>query len=248
MRIIYEPQGRALEYAPLAVSLYRGCSHGCRYCFVPDALRVTPEEFACDPQPRTYALVKLERDLRMLAGAGDTREVLMSFTTDPYQPIDQKLRLTRAALKLFFAQGINVTTLTKAGLASLRDLDLMVDHPQLCRYGTTLTLTDPKMEEYWEPLAADVFGRIGALWEFHDAGIRTWASFEPVIDPEQTLELIRYCRDAGICDEYRIGKLNHSIMPTRIDHADFLFQVREELKGKQYIIKKDLLRAAGETP
>jgi len=248
MRIIYEPRGRALEYAPLAVSLYRGCSHGCRYCFVPASLRITPKEFACSPQPRTDALLKLERDLRMLAGAGDTREVLMSFTTDPYQPIDQKLRLTRAALKLFFAQGINVTTLTKAGWESACNLDIMARHPELCRYGTTLTLTDPVMAAYWEPKAADFFSRLRTLRLYHDAGVRTWVSFEPVIDPEQTLKLIRYCRDEGICDEFRIGKMNHSISPTRFDHAHFLHQVREELKGRKYIIKKDLLRAAGEAP
>lgn len=245
MRIIYEPRGRALEYAPLAVSLYRGCSHRCKYCFVPASLRITPEEFACNPQPRANALERLEADLRMLSGAGDTREVLMSFTTDPYQPIDQKLRLTRAALKLFFAQGINVTTLTKAGTVSLRDLDLMADHPDLCRYGTTLTLID---SSYWEPFAATTRDRLHALKQFHSAGIRTWVSFEPVIDPEETLSLIRYCRNMGIVDEFRIGKLNHAISPTNIDHADFLFKAREELKGRQYIIKKDLLRAAGEAP
>jgi DNA repair photolyase len=248
MRIIYEPRGRALEYAPLAVSLYRGCSHGCRYCFVPASLRITPEEFAADPRPRTDIIDRLTLDLHTLHVAGDSREVLLSFTTDPYQPIDRDLKLTREAINLFIKWTVPFTILTKAGLKSLRDLDLMAAHPDLCRYGTTLTLWDHEMEHYWEPHAACGLERLEALQQFHAAGIRTWVSFEPVIDPEQTLELIRYCRDAGICDEYRIGKLNHSITPTRIGHADFLFQVREELKGRQYIIKKDLLRAAGEAP
>jgi DNA repair photolyase len=246
MKIIYVPRGRALEYAPLAVSLYRGCSHGCRYCFVPASLHVTPEEFARAPAMRAFALKKLERDLQDLQG--DPREVLMSFTTDPYQPIDRICGLTREAIKLFIKWMVPFTTLTKAGMASMRDLDLMASRPDLCRYGTTLTLTDPEMERYWEPHAHGLFSRLGALDQFHAAGIRTWVSFEPVIDPEQTLALIRYCRDKGIVDEFRVGKLNHSISPTRIDHADFLFRVREELKGRQYIIKKDLLRAAGEAP
>jgi DNA repair photolyase len=245
MRIIYEPRGRALEYAPLAVSLYRGCSHGCRYCFVPASLRTTPEEFARDPQPRAGALKRLDQDLRDLQG--DPREVLMSFTTDPYQPIDQKMGLTREAIQIFIRHLHPFTVLTKAGLKGVRDLDLMAEHPDLCRYGTTLTLTDPLMTEYWEPHAASFLSRIDALDRFHGAGVRTWVSFEPVIDPEQTLELIRYCRVNKIVDEFRIGKLNHSITPTRIDHADFLFRVRQELKGRRYIIKKDLLRAAGES-
>jgi DNA repair photolyase len=248
MRIIYEPRGRALEYAPLAVSLYRGCSHGCRYCFVPASLRVTPEEFACDPRPRTDAIDRLTLDLHNLHVAGDTREVLMSFTTDPYQPIDRELRLTREAIKFFIKWAVPFTILTKAGLASLRDLDLITAHPDLIRYGTTLTLCDFETARYWEPHVAGAFERLIALGRFHDAGTRTWTSFEPVIDPEQTLKLIRYCCQAGIVDEFRIGKMNHAISPIRIDHAHFLHQVREELKGRQYIIKKDLLRAAGEAP
>jgi DNA repair photolyase len=246
MRIIYEPRGRALEYAPLAVSLYRGCSHGCRYCFVPASLHVTPEEFARAPAMRAFALKKLERDLQDLQG--DPREVLMSFTTDPYQPLDQRLKLTQQAIGLFIKYSVPFTILTKAGMVSLRDLDLMAAHPELCRYGATLTVLNRDDRGYWEPFAAGTGDRLHALEQFHKEGIRTWVSFEPVIDPKQTLDLIRYCRDEKIVDEFRIGKLNHEISPTRIDHADFLFKVREELKGRQYIIKKDLLRAAGEAP
>jgi len=38
MAVIYEPKGMALEYAPLACNLYRGCQHGCRYCYAPNCL------------------------------------------------------------------------------------------------------------------------------------------------------------------------------------------------------------------
>ena len=44
--VVYVPKGAALEYAPLAVNLYTGCSHGCKYCFAPACLHVTREEFS----------------------------------------------------------------------------------------------------------------------------------------------------------------------------------------------------------
>ena len=62
MNAIYEPRGAAAEYAPLACNLYRGCGHGCKYCYAPACLRMGREEFA-RPAPRPGildALGKLE--------------------------------------------------------------------------------------------------------------------------------------------------------------------------------------------
>ena len=98
MRIIYEPRGRAAEYAPLAVSLYRGCSHGCTYCFVPDVIHEHDREAFLNARARKDALKKLALDCKELAAAGDQREILMSFTTDPYQPIEAQHRLTSTAI------------------------------------------------------------------------------------------------------------------------------------------------------
>lgn len=51
MGVIYEPKGKAREYCELAVNLYRGCGHGCLYCYGAACLRMTREEFN-NPQPR----------------------------------------------------------------------------------------------------------------------------------------------------------------------------------------------------
>jgi len=242
MRIIYEPRGRALEYSPLAVSLYRGCSHGCTYCFAPDVIHADLKKFL-QAAPRKNAIPLLKTDAKMMEAAGDRREILMSFTTDPYQPIEQQYHLTSVALRILLNHGLHVTTLTKAGIPSLVDLELVQQFPDLYRYGTTLTLYDPAAERKWEPYAAPWTGRLKALKVMHDHGIPTWVSCEPLIDPAQTRYLIAQTLADGSVDEYRIGALNHieRIVPDA-EIAEFVKGIEYTLKSccKRFVFKKDL--------
>ncbi len=253
MRIIYEPRGRAAEYAPLAVSLYRGCPHGCVYCFAPDSTRTLREDFL-KPRARKDALKLLELDCKELAAAGDQREILMSFTTDPYQPLDEELQLTRKAIEILIRYNLHFTVLTKGGKRSERDFDLLASRPDLCRYGTTLVFADGNDRALWEPAAASMEERVRALLRAKMLGIRTWVSLEPVVYPKQTLFIIR--NTCQYVDEYRIGKFNHiddpgiqhfmdSIgykYPTDQEWRDFVqaAKVLLDQSGSRYIFKKDL--------
>lgn len=246
MRIIYEPRGRALEYAPLAVSLYRGCSHGCTYCFAPDVIHADREKFL-QATPRKDAIKLLKADAAELDG--DKREILMSFTTDPYQPIEQECRLTSTAIGVLINSGLHFNILTKAGIPSLFDLEQMGEIPDLCRYGTTLTLHNEDDRKVWEPFAASTLDRCKALRIMHEHGIRTWVSLEPLIDPEQSLFLI--CATAPYVDEYRLGTLNHAEkVLTDEQLTNYAGKAYSLLKtsGKKVVWKKDLqpyLKAAG---
>jgi DNA repair photolyase len=248
MRIIYEPRGRALEYAPLAVSLYRGCPHGCTYCFVPESTKTDREKFL-QPYPRKDALSLLRKDCEELVRAGDTREILMSFTTDPYQPLDVDHKLTRSAIQILIDYSRPFTILTKGGLRSTRDFDLLVTRPDLCRYATTLTCSNINTEAKWEPFAATYKQRLDALIEAHKRGIRTWVSIEPVIDPEQSLALISMTHALGCVDLYRIGTLNHETLPyPKQSLYEFVKKVKLILEDTDHIFKKDLqpyLKTAG---
>ena len=82
IEIIYEPTGRALEYSLLAANLYRGCPHGCRYCYAPGALHVSREAFHGAACPRPGMLEALQHDARKISG--DQRRILLCFTCDPY--------------------------------------------------------------------------------------------------------------------------------------------------------------------
>lgn len=247
MKIIYEPRGRALEYAPLAVSLYRGCPHGCTYCFAPESTKISVEEFR-KPYARKNALALLARDCEELVQAGDTREILMSFTTDPYQPLEEEHGLTRSAIQILIDYARSFSILTKGGRRSTRDFDLMATRPDLCRYGTSLTFDNPEDSREFEPDAALPHSRLAALIYAKKKGIRTWVSMEPTIYPEQTLHLIEMTlnprdKGPGIVDEYRIGKINHVKNDiTDTEWRKFVQDAKALLDEYhcRYIFKKDL--------
>ena len=110
MSIIYEPSGRANEYAKLAANLYKGCTHGCRYCFGPSSLFKTKENYFEMADPKKDVLSKLEKDCQKLNG--NCPEILLSFIGDVYQHAEMELGLTRAAIKILISHNLPFTILT----------------------------------------------------------------------------------------------------------------------------------------
>lgn len=76
LQVVYEPKGRAAEYAPLAANLYDGCPHACSYCYVPGILRRHRLDFHEAAMPRRDVLAKLQADCRKLAVAIDWKDFL----------------------------------------------------------------------------------------------------------------------------------------------------------------------------
>lgn len=97
---IYAPAGQAGEYSALATNPYRGCGHKCAYCYVPNVLQMPRVEFDAGAKPRPNFLDHLRRDAIKYQSAGITEQVMLSFTTDPFNPFDTSLtRLTIEMLK-----------------------------------------------------------------------------------------------------------------------------------------------------
>jgi DNA repair photolyase len=231
---IYAPKGQAGEYSKLAANPYRGCGHKCRYCYVPGVLHMTRAEFDAGANERAGYLENLSKDARKYQNLGIREQVLLSFTTDPYHPFDTSL--TRATLKVLIEHGLDFCTLTKGGSRALRDLDLF--RPDRDAFASSLTLLDDAESEKWEPGAALPADRIETLKRFHEAGIYTWVSLEPVIDVEATLEIIR--RTHTFVNLYKVGKLNYC--KRDIDWREFTGQVIELLAqtNSERYLKKDL--------
>jgi DNA repair photolyase len=241
MNVIYTPKGKALEYSDLALNLYRGCDHGCTYCYAPAAIRMNREEFSNNAKPRDI-LKKIEQDAAYLEKTGNDKSILMCFTCDPYQRIDEKYQITRSAIKILHAHNQKITILTKGGYRSERDFDLLAKNPDLSTYATTLTFTNESGRLKYEPFAAPTKERIEMLEKAHNLGIKTWVSCEPVIKPDQTLKLIVYSSE--FVDLYKVGKANYIHESKEIDWYLFAKMVVDVLEGlnKDYIIKEDLKR------
>lgn len=238
--IIYESRGKAKEYCELAANLYKGCGHGCTYCYAPSATFKKRDVFYGKPEPRKNVLRQFAKDAATLGRSGETRPILLSFTTDPYQPIDVKEKLTRNAIKILHSHDLKVVVLTKGGRRSERDFDLLSARPDLSCYGTTLVFSDESLRKEIEPHAAPTKERITALEIAHDMGIPTWASIEPVWDAEQSLELMEESID--FVDTFKIGKLNYHPQSKNVDWSQFAHDAVKLMKenNKKYYIKEDL--------
>lgn len=234
--IIYAPAGQAGEYSPLATNPYRGCGHKCAYCYVPNVLRMTREEFDAGAVPRKDFLKALEKDARKYQALGITEQVMLSFTTDPYHPGDN--RLTRQVIETLQAHGLGICTLTKGGDRALRDIDLF--RPGRDAFASTLTSEDADFSRKWERGAASPGKRMATLRHFHDAGIFTWVSLEPVLDTAATLEIIRHTHE--FVDLYKIGRVNYVGLTKTTDWKQFTADVLMVVAdvGAKHYIKKDL--------
>lgn len=242
MSIIYEPKGKAREYSPLAANYYDGCDHGCKYCYAPRIRYKTREEYR-QVKPRRDILNQLEKDCKKYAYS--TRQVLFNFMGDPYCKANNEHKLTRGSLKLLLEYHIPVAVLTKGGERALQDIDIIKKFGKHAKVGATLTFDSTEKSKEWEPGAAVPEHRYEMLREFHNAGIKTWASFEPVIDPSESLKAIT--KSLPFVDEYKIGKINKfESMDKTIDWKAFLKEVVFILRGndKPFYIKYDLRQAA----
>jgi DNA repair photolyase len=236
MVAIYEPRGMAREYAALACNLYSGCSHGCLYCYAPSCLQRNREVFHREVKARSGIIAALEKDAARYADT--TERVLLSFTSDPYQPAEDELRLTRAALEVLVERHIPFQVLTKGGLRAARDFDLFEAGNGW--FATTLVFTEEASRVHWEPNAASLQSRVEAIKEAHRRGIRTWVSVEPVIDPRQALALIEQLTPWA--DGWKVGKLNHHPVAKEVDWFGFAAEVQRLLEGSggEHLIKESL--------
>ena len=166
----------------------------------------------------------------------------MCFGTDPYCRTDVDLGLTRAALRILGSNRVPVSVLTKGGLRCLRDLDVFRRFGEHIMVGATLTGHDEL-----EPGAATNDERLRVLCELYDHLVPTWASFEPVIDPDRSLEYLR--RAAPVCRLVKIGKINNwsGCDDKALDWSGFLREAIAicDAAGCRYYVKNDLWEAAG---
>lgn len=225
MRTIYKPTGAAKEYGDLALNIYTGCPHRCFYCYAPKVLHRDKEEFHSNVELRENVVAETAKYIKNNALTGKT--VHLCFTCDPY-PTGYDSTPTREIIKLLKESGNHVQILTKG--SGRRDFDLLDENDW---YGVTLDGN--------EGIACE---RICDLIEAHKRGVKTWVSFEPVVNAETVLEHIKTV--APFINKVKIGKLNY--FPSDIDWKKFGEAAETLCKGLglNYYIKDSLRKVMEE--
>ena len=220
MSAIYQPKGKAGEYAKYAVNFYVGCSNDCDYCYCKRGLlghamgKPTPTLKKCFDGHSPYGVFvrELHEHIVPLRKHG----LFFSFTTDPLLPETQDL--TNAAVLYAVNQGVPCKILTKR--SDFKVLDSFEQFQHLIAYGFTLTGCDEL-----ERNASTNTERIERMADLHRRGFKTFASIEPIINLNDSGEMIR--RTLGFCDLYKIGLLTGHKSYTREDVAHFVVNIND---------------------
>ena len=219
---IYEPRGAAKEYGDYALNIYTGCPHRCFYCFAPGVLRRDKEEFHTRVEPRKNIVEYTRKQLEKERITGKT--IHLCFTCDPF-PTGYDITPTLEIIKLLKEYGNHVQILTKGD--GSRAFGLLDSNDW---YGITIDGGDdgPYFPEW----------RISDVKRAKEQGIKTWCSFEPVIDDKRVLSIIDAHSD--LFDRIKIGKLNYH--PSNINWKEFGKEAEALCKklGVDYYIKDSL--------
>ena len=229
MKPIYEPKGAAKEYGDLALNIYTGCPHRCFYCFAPQVLHRDREAFHSNVKPREGIIEATRRQLENEQITG--KLIHLCFTCDPY-PTACDSTPTREIIKLLKKFGNHVQILTKG--SGFRDFDLLDKEDW---YGVTISCDNSSEVEPW---AEPTLKRLIDVRSAFLSDIKTWVSFEPVLNADDVLEILRYWH--VFFNKVKIGKLNYH--KSDIDWKRFGYEAEAlcQKLGMNYYIK-DSLRA-----
>lgn len=248
-RIITRNESPDISFSQ-SINPYRGCEHGCAYCFARPTHAYMGLSPGLDFETRLFVKPNAAKLLeRELARPGYKPEVIAIGTnTDPYQPIEKRYRLMREIISVLSDAGHPVAILTKNALIT-RDIDLLAPMAErgLVKVGLSVTTLDRKLSRAMEPRASAPAKRLEALRRLSDAGIPTSVMFAPVIpglnepELERVLDAARAqgVREAGyvmlrltqeVADLFKEFLKNH--YPDRFDKVMSL--VRSMREGKDY--------------
>lgn len=186
-----------------SINPYRGCEHGCIYCFARPShayLGLSPGlDFERQLIARPDAPAVLERELR--ASSYEPKTIAIGTNTDPYQPIEKDRGIMRAVLKVLAAFNHPVAIVTKGTLIE-RDVDILAPMAAqgLVRVGLSVTTLDPKIARAMEPRVPSPAARLRTIARLTAAGVPVRAMVSPVVPALTDHELeaiLQACADAG---------------------------------------------------
>jgi DNA repair photolyase len=167
-----------------SINPYRGCEHGCIYCFARPTHAYLGMSPGVDFESRLFAKPNAAELLaKELSAPGYVpRTIAMGTNTDPYQPIEKKMRITRSILEVLRDFRHPVGIVTKSPLI-LRDIDILSDMAEmgLAKAALSITTLDRKLARRMEPRAGTPSRRLQAIKGLSDAGVPAGVMFAPAI-------------------------------------------------------------------
>lgn len=241
-KAIYNPNGKAGEYAAWACNFFTGCSNDCQYCyckkgFLAKVWSEKPQLKKCF-KDRDHALEVFAREIDANLEALQASGLFFTFTSDPMLP--ETIDLTIEATCIALSKGIPVQILTKRAdflehwQTSIKihcnmSMDALKLLPGKIAWGFTLTGHDEL-----EPGASTNMERIHTMKRLHEWGFKTFASIEPVVDFPSAFSMINLSQ--SFCDLYKIGLMSGKRYNCQErSEADFLLELLKEAPGRYYL-------------
>lgn len=232
-KAIYNPSGKAGEYSYWACNFHVGCSNGCKYCYLKKGIG---KSVLGGDKPTLKKCFKDEDDAlkifekELLQNVEELRKhgLFFTFTSDPMLP--ETIKLTELAIDTATDYDVPVKILTKKAdwLEYLLPRLPINDYARkLYAFGFTLTGHDEL-----ETSASTNTERIEAMRKLHEAGFKVWASIEPIIDLQSSMQMIE--QTIGFCDLYKIGLESGKKLPKEELR---MFSGRVNLLGNRYGFK-----------
>ena len=199
-----------------SINPYRGCEHGCFYCFARPSHAYHDLSPGLDFESRLFAKPDAAKLLRAeLAKPGYTvRPMALGTNTDPYQPIEGKWRITRSVLEVLAETRHPLTITTKSDRVT-RDIDLLgpMAAERLACVAISVTSLTPEIARTLEPRAPRPEKRLAAIRALTEAGIPTYVSIAPIVPGITDHEIEHIVQAAAAA-----GAVGGFFLPVRLPH------------------------------
>jgi DNA repair photolyase len=229
-----------------SINPYKGCEHGCIYCYA----RATHSYLDLSPgrdfeteifyKPNAVALLRAE----LAAPRYEVSPIALGTNTDPYQPVERDLGVTRGILELLLEVRHPATIVTKGSLI-LRDLDVLCALAELGLVAVHVSLTtlDDELKRRMEPRTAGPKQRLNMIRQLADAGIPTGVMTAPIIpalnDHELEAMLEAAAANGARSAGYVLLRLPHEVEPLFVewleaqypDRAEHVLSLLRQLRG-----------------
>jgi len=193
--ILTKPTGFMNTY-DFSLNPYSGCSFGCTYCYAAFFSRNKEKMdnwgYWLEVKENALALLQKKRKKPLI-----DKVVYMSSVTDPYQPIEKKLEITRKLLEEFANyHNIRLVVQTRASLVT-RDIDLYKKIGRV-QINMTVTTDDDEVKKIFEPFCPSNKVRLKAIKEIHDSGIQSCITMTPLLPVRNPNQFASELKETGI--------------------------------------------------